>query len=357
MGGTEIHVAEIAKRMAARGHEVHVVCADGDDGTSNETIEGVRVTRVPSLTSSDLFVAPAMANVVRRFDGDLLHVQGYHTLTAPIALAAGHAAELPTVLTFHSGGHDSSVRRFLRPLQRRGLRPLISRADHLIGVSHFESAFFARTLGLPLERFSTIPNGTDFDRDLAGPDIVAAPEDNVVCSVGRLEKYKGHHRAIAALPALRELVPDAHLEIIGTGPYEPELRALTMELGVEDHVDFLSFPASDRAGLVRTLRRASLVVLLSDYESQGMTILEAMALGRPVLVSDTSALGALARDHGAQAVPTDIAPQGLAERIAGTLGMGDAAIPTSPDVHRWDEIADRIERLYRRVLAGTPVRT
>ena len=356
MGGTEIHVAEIAKRMVARGHEAHVVSADGDGRSTTETIDGVQVTRVRSLTASDLFLAPAMANVVRRFDGDLLHVQGYHTFTAPIALTAGHAAELPTVLTFHSGGHDSSVRRFIRPLQRRGLRPLISRADHLIGVSHFESAFFARTLGLPLERFSTIPNGTDFDRDLAGPDG-AAPEDNVVCSVGRLEKYKGHHRAIAALPPLRELVPDARLEIVGTGPYEPELRALALELGVEDHVTFLSFPASDRAGLVRTLRRASLVVLLSEYESQGMTILEAMALGRPVLVSNTSALGALARDHGAQAVPIDLSPNGLAERIAGTLGMGDAAVPASPDVHRWDEIADRIERLYRRVLAGTPVRS
>ena len=51
-------------------------------------------------------------------------------------------------------------------------------------------------------------------------------------SSGRLERYKGHHRAIEALPLLRSTHPDAHLVILGGGPYEAELRALAERLGV-----------------------------------------------------------------------------------------------------------------------------
>ena len=61
-------------------------------------------------------------------------------------------------------------------------------------------------------------------------DPPPAVDPHLILSVGRLEYYKGHHRAIGALPALHKRLPDARLQIVGTGPYEAELRALVDRL-------------------------------------------------------------------------------------------------------------------------------
>ena len=78
------------------------------------------------------------------------------------------------------------------------------------------SSSTARELHLPPEKFVLIPNGTD----LAFSDTAASEPDGppVIASIGRLESYKGHHRVIAAFPAVLEREPEARLLVVGTGP-------------------------------------------------------------------------------------------------------------------------------------------
>ena len=83
----------------------------------------------------DLYFAPALYKWIRHGKWDIVHCQGYHTFVAPVAMAAAIAAHQRFVVTFHSGGHSSMLRRWLRPLQQLLLRPMLKRADRLIGVS------------------------------------------------------------------------------------------------------------------------------------------------------------------------------------------------------------------------------
>jgi hypothetical protein len=69
----------------------------------------------------------------------------------------------------------------------------------------------------------------------------------LICSVGRLDRLKGHQRVIAAMPALLELEPDAHLAVIGRGSFEFELRRLAARLQVDHAVTFTSFDATQRS--------------------------------------------------------------------------------------------------------------
>src|SRR4029079_4115276 len=85
-------------------------------------------------------------------------------------------------------------------------------------------------------------------------------------------------------------VPDVRLRIVGSGPYAPTLWRMARELGVEDRVEIGAVAAAERHAMAALLSGAKLVLLLSDYESQGMAVMEAIALGRPVLVAETSAL-------------------------------------------------------------------
>ena len=230
-------------------------------------------------------------------------------------------------------------------MQHEVLRPLLARAERLIGVSRFEAEFFQRRLRLPAERFVVIPNGAHLPEV---PTVATGPENGpLIVSVGRLERYKGHQRVIAALPHVLARCPDTRLRIVGSGPFEAELRQLACKLCVADRVEIGALPASDRTGMATVLAEASLVTLLSEYESQGIAVMEAIQLKRPVLVADASALHELAECGLVDRVPLHSTPRQVAaailEQFARPLIPPDVTIPSGtivPDncfasINRW----------------------
>jgi glycosyltransferase involved in cell wall biosynthesis len=348
MGGIENHVYEVSRRLVDRGFRVTVLTTDrSGQFPGQEVVRGAYIVRVPAWPKKrDYYVAPDMYRRILSSDADLLHVQGYHTFVPPIAMAAALRRRLPYVLTFHSGGHSSPLRNALRWPQHRALAPLVRRAAHLIGVSQFEADFFRQRMGTSQQRFSMIRNGAHMPGALDAPsELGGAP---VIVSVGRLERYKGHHRLISALPHLLAEMPDAQVQILGEGPYKPELRAVAAQLGVADHVTIAAVPPADRSGMANLLARANLVVLLSDYEAHPVAVMEALALGRRVLVTDGSGLREMI-DHdavegvAAQATPQQIACAILAHMAKGPI-RGPRALPS------WEDCAARLAAVYHQVL-------
>ncbi len=345
LGGVETHTYEVARRLARRGVGAAVLTVDTTGQLpAAETIEGVTIERVPAWPQGhDYYFAPAIAREIARQRPDVVHVQGIHTLVAPLAMAAARRMGLPYVVTFHTGGNRSRLRNALRGAQWRAQRPLLGRAARLIGVSRFEVATFRDGLRLPAERFAIVRNGAEMPplpevlprREGAGPLIV---------SIGRLERYKGHHRVIAALPLLREHFPEARLLILGGGPYEGALRQLAADLGVGDWVDIRLIPPAARAELAVTLAGADVMTLLSDYEAHPIAVMEALALGCPVVVADTSGLHELAEDGLVRAVPASCPPAQVAAALIGQVRQPlrpEVALPT------WEDCADTLLEIYR----------
>jgi glycosyltransferase involved in cell wall biosynthesis len=347
MGGVETHVHEVAPRIARAGFDVTVLTTDRSGRLpQREEVGGVHVRRVRAMPAErDYYFAPGIYRHVARGGWDLLHCQGVHTLVPPLAMLAGQRARIPYVLTLHSGGHGSRTRTRLRGAQHQLLRPLLSRARRLIAVSQWEADSFAGHLRLPRDRFVTIPNGADLDWAANVPAVEEDP--SLILSVGRLERYKGHQRAIAAMPHLLRHVPDARLRIVGAGSYESELRRLAHRSGLEERIEIGSVDARDRPAMAALLARAGLVVLLSEYESHGIAVLEALALRRRVLVADSSALSEFAANGLARAVPLDSAPDELARIMHEQLR---AAPPTGFQLPTWDACADQLVSLYRQIL-------
>ncbi len=351
-GGVEAHTWEVARRLAHDPEFEITILTTDLNGTlpRREVLEGFTVRRVPAWPArSDFYISPGIYRLVREASVDLVHLQGYHTFVPPIAMAAAWRAGIPYVVTLHSGGHSSRLRNAIRPLQATLLRPLLAHAQAIIAVSRYEADLFARTLRLPAARFPLIPNGADLPTmpaRSAQPNQESGPP--IIVSFGRLERYKGHHRLIAALPAVRRAQPGARLLLVGDGPYEKELERAARRHGVAEAVQIRTVP---RTEVREVLERAAVVALLSEYESQGIAAYEALALGARLVVNDSSALAELTRFEQVLSVPPDAPPHQIAEVLIQQLDVprtsgAELALPT------WDECAERLKAVYRAALAS-----
>ncbi len=348
IGGIESHVAEVAGRLAERGYDLEILTTDVTGRLPRtERVDGYVIRRFRAFPAGrDWYLSPGLFWAALRANYDLVHVQGVHTLVPPLAMIAAILRRRPFLLTFHTGGNSSAFREKARRTQFRALSPLLRRARSLVGVSHFEARRFEEVMGLPEGDITVIRNGG------ALPPVRAAvtPEPGLVVSVGRIERYKGHHKAIEALPYLLKTRPEARVEILGAGPYEPELRALAEELGVADKVTIRLIPPTDRAQMGECIARAGVVTLLSDYEAHPVAVMEALTAGRPAVVSRTSGLTELADLGWVVGVDQHAKPEETARAIERQLS--DPLLPDPSLLPTWETCVAGVVDTYDSIMAS-----
>ena len=333
----ERYVATLSRRLVERGVDVTVLATDPlRTEPPRERVDGVEILRVPAYPRNrDYYFAPELYRIVRGGTWDLVHVQSYHTFVAPLAMLAARRAHVPYLVTFHG----STLRRFQWPV----LRPLLVRANRLVALARFEVDLYGGALKLPRDRFALIRTGIDLPGN-GRPPRSGDRSEPVIASVGRLVRYKGHHRLIEALPEIIRLRPDARVWIAGSGPYEQALERKARELGVAGRVEIRAVPADDPLAMADALSRVALVVLFSAAETVPIAVLEALALGRPVLVIRSRGLDELADDGLVRAIPVDSGPYEIAAAVVDQLN--DPFMPTHLDLPTWEECAAQHHELY-----------
>ena len=349
IGGIEMHTFEVGRRMAARGHSVTVLTGDPTGKLAREEfVAGMRVLRVAAYPrSSDIFFAPSVYREVVRATWDIIHVQGFHTFVPPIAMLGAVRGSAAFVITFHSGGHSSPMRNLIRGVQRAILRPLIVRAAKLIAVSEFEADHFARGLRVRRDRIIVVPNGAE----IGAPLEVAPPDPNrpVILTVGRLERYKGHQRVIAAFGELLKKRPEAELRVLGEGPYKPQLLELVRTLGLESRVTIGGIPPEERQQMGAVLSKASVIVLLSDYEAHPVAALEAISVGLPVLASNSTGFAEMAARGLLRGIDPNSSSRVIADAIIEQIDR-PATRGRQIAINNWDDCASNLLEVYHDVL-------
>jgi len=370
-GGQNTHVAELAKALARHGHEVRIYTRR-DDPEIPQSVplhDGVVVEHVPAgppsvLPKDDLL--PYMGDFGRwlsarwsdgGFTPDVVHAHFW--MSGLAALTATAESRVPVVVTYHALG--SVKRRYqgdrdTSPDTRLGLeRTLGQLANRVIAQCADEVAELSR-IGVPRSNIAVVPSGVD--TGWFSPTGPAAPRaegrSRVLCE-GRLEERKGHADLIRAL----RRVPDAELVIVGGPPPEgldgdPEakrLRTIAEQAKVADRVTLLgSVPTDDMPAWYRS---ADVLCCPPWYEPFGLTPLEAMACGVPVV---TYAVGGLAESvidgvTGVHVKPRDV--RGLAVALRGLLAdevrrvsFASAAVDRVRSRYTWERAAFDTERVY-----------
>jgi glycosyltransferase involved in cell wall biosynthesis len=322
VGGVEVVARNLAELLGQRSVvDLDIVTSQADVGRpySTQLAAGVNVHYLPRLARFELpslFLHDRLQlrRTLRSLSPDVVHVHG-------LGRYAFAAFGWPYVLTIH--GVTAAEHRVMR----RGLSSRILLRLH----AHVESAsvrqanvvianssYVARRLPRWVRaRTRMIPNPID---PLFFCESAASPVAQRITWVGRVHPLKGIEYLVRALPGVREVLPAAHVKLVGPvqdARYAAYLRELASKVIPRDTVEFVG--ALSGRDLRTAYGQAAVVVLPSLQENAPLSVMEAMAVGRPVVATRVGGLEDLVQDDvtGALCAPADSAS--LAEALVRVL--------------------------------------
>ena len=360
VGGSGAVAAELGKQLARRGHSVHFVSYRLpfrlDEFTPNLFFHEVDVTSYSlfEYPPHDLALAAKMAEVSRENRLDLLHVH-YAIPHAISGLLAQQmlGSEAPKLITTLHGTDITLVgqdRSFFE-ITRFG----ILRSNGVSAVSEFLKKMTIEEFDID-RRIDAIPNFVDlslYDRHTLRDRSQFAPNGaKILLHVSNFRPVK---RVLDVVRILERVVREAPavLLMVGEGPERASAQALARRLGVQDRVKFLG--RHDRIEEIMLL--ADVFLLPSELESFGLSALEAMAAGVPVVGSDAGGLPEVVKhaETGFLLPVGDI--EGMAARTIEILkddehrrSLGQAGRARAASLFNADRIVTQYENLYERVL-------
>jgi glycosyltransferase involved in cell wall biosynthesis len=215
-----------------------------------------------------------LANLFRRLEIDIVHT--HNATPHAYGTAAGRWAGVPVVLQTRHG------QRFGHGLWANLRFRLASRwADRVVAVSDDAARLCCSADGLQPAKVTRIWNGIDATRFQFRGAALNVPRPPVAISVARLSAEKDFPTLLRAAALVVRDVPDFRLQIVGGGAERPALEQLARELNVTDQVQFLG----ERSDIPELLAAASFFVSSSLTEGVSLTLLEAMAVGLPVVAT------------------------------------------------------------------------
>ena len=343
VGGVETHVERIAAHLATQGDDVTVLTQiDDASELSDEPIDGVHVKRfaVP-LPSRHFAVSPALFRSLRIGRGtfDVVHAHGYHSAAPLLATMAGTR---PLIFTphYHGTGHSAFRKSLHVPYRRIGSR-IAAATSRVICVSESERSLFVSHFPAAAAKTKIIPNGVDLDRLMAArPKPI---KKRLVMSAGRLETYKHVELTINAFAYMSD---EYQLVVTGDGPERRRLEEITEELELERKISFLG--RIDVEDLYRWFRNTQVFVSMSTNEAMPVTVLEMLACGARVVVSDIPAHRDLKARFGDSL--TLVSPATPASQLALRIMAAAEAKLDVPLVPTWAEVAATTRSVYEEAL-------
>ena len=387
-GGQNVYVGQLARHLVSTGHEVDIFTRRDSSALPEtaEWVQGVRIVHVNAGPPEPIckeslhgHMDEMTANVLRYMRGrrrgyDLVHANFW--MSGLIAAETKRAIGLPFVITFHALGRvrraaQGAADRF--PDERFAIEDrVVAEADHIVAECPAEEEELIDHYNADPARITVIPGGFDpaemwpISKPLARATLGLSPDEPVILQLGRMVPRKGVDNVIRGFSRLvhRHGIA-ARLLVVGGETAVPDpiatpelgrLMEIAEEEGVRDRVVFVGRRGRDM--LKYYYSAADVFVTTPWYEPFGITPVEAMACGTPVIGSNVGGIKFTVRDGEAgYLVPPDD-PDAVAERIAHlhkhprlTAVLRKKAIRRANDLFTWRHVADGVGELYERIIA------
>lgn len=354
-GGVEVVVTELARRMAALGHEVTCYDRSGSDVMTGDAadvrervVDGVRVVPVKTIDKKGLAALSSSYFATRAAIKDHPDVIHYHAEGPCVPLALAKRAGIRTVATIHGlDWQRAKWGRLASTYIKMGEKAAATKADGLIVLSEGVKRHFKQAYGRDAE---FIPNGIDAKTPLSAMAIAdkwGLEKDSYILYLGRLVPEK---RPELLIEAFKGLNTDKRLVIAGgssdTSAFEGELHAAAAG---DARILFTGFVTGEP--LAELYSSCYCYVLPSDVEGMPMSLLEAMAYGCCCVTSDIPECADVLAGNGATFEKGNV--ESLRSALQGLLADSDrvAALGAVAEAHvkktyNWDSVVDRTLAVY-----------
>lgn len=366
-GGAERSTTLLVERLPDHGVTPTVLCLKRASEGDHDRLErnGVEIMVAPGGRFVDK--TRWVRHLVRQHHPDVLHtaVAGADLVGRVAAFGTGVPVISSLINTPYGAARfavDPTAAWRIRGYQ--GLDAVTGR----LGVRHFHAVtagvaeHAVRHLRIPPSKITVVERGRELptrrhgDAAAVRTDLGMGAGDALVVGVGRLERQKGFDDLLRAVAALVERGHHATVALLGrSGGHVVELRALALDLGLDDRVHQLGY----RADALDVVAAADVFVSASHYEGAAGALLEALALGTPVVSTDVEGLRGLIRP-GEHAL---VVPVGDVDRLSAAIGeildrpdtaqaRADAGRQLFADRFGLDVYVERMVALYGTIVGG-----
>lgn len=338
--GTWSYTLRLAEHLPEHGLATTVICPDARRVDVARRRE-LNIRQYPFI-QTPLWSQVVLAMLHRELEKqppDLIHIQSRSAVKPGLWLA--RRLNVPYVQSVHD---------FLQPRQRFVWDRRLCR--RLIAVSEAVRSDLLGKAGLPPELATVIPPGVECGESVAGP-VLQPGRVPVVGTAGPLESIKGMPFFLGAAALVLRAQRDVEFLIAGAGPEEYNLRRLARELGINDHVTFVP----NLLDFDEAILAMDVFCLPSLQQGIGTIMLEAMALGRPVIATRVGGVYRIIRDNetGLLVPPSD--SRRLGERILELLdqpararSIGAAGQREVEEQYSVQQMIRQTVDLYREIL-------
>lgn len=365
-GGGATACLNISWQLARMGHRVTILTSSFEDAPLQEEAHGVTVLRARCKRANRdhssfaemlhfLFAAYRMLpGIVKRGAFDVVQVY-FGIPSGPLGWFILKRWKIPYVVRLGGGDVPGTQARFEKVYRLVGpfLKHVWGSASFVVansqGICDRARAFSDGA------RFAIIPNGINAE-DFPRPVQVTSDDVLEVMTTARIVERKGIQHVLRALPELvRETDGNVRYTIIGDGPYRTEIEALARRLNVLQYVRITGMV--DRAEVLNILSGASVFVLTSDWEGMPNVVLEAMAMGLPVVMTDCEGSAELIGDNGfvlkrSEDIPPQVAQAVLklyrAPELARSMGVASRKLAT--EHFTWKKTAQLYLQLFSEII-------
>jgi glycosyltransferase involved in cell wall biosynthesis len=370
VGGVQKCVLRIAQNLTASGHQVSVIASDFVPDWSNFNLsnEQFRLKRLKCVGRvAEVPLVPSIRGEIRNLDVDVLHINGMYPLFTDIALWEARRSGIPVLLNYHFDpvstapyyASFSKVYPQLASLVIKKANAIVATSSSYVKSSSILSAVANRVQIIPNaveEKFFKIPNETKLFNLRSSLGI--SEKEKVVLFVGQLKRFKGINVLVTAYKIVSSLGFASKLVIVGRGPEENYLRNLVSQLGLSEKVIFAGYVTDADLPLYYHMCDVYVLPSVQRIENFGITLLEAMAAGKPVIASnlpgpnevvEDKVTGFLFNPHDSASLAcllTKLLADSKKSSIMGGLGNLKAAN------YSWTRISSRFLELYERICAS-----
>lgn len=392
-GGQNVYVGELARHLSFRNYRVDVFTRWDNPALPKVVtwLPDVRIIHVeagPIKTIEKEYLydyMPAfterMVEFIRDQDIEYELIHANFWMSALVASDIKKILQIPFVVTFHALGyirkmHQGSCDRF--PAERIGIeRQIVRDADHIIAECPQDKQDLVAYYNAIPEKITIVPCGFNpqefypLDRMLARMVLKLEADEFIILQLGRVVPRKGIDNVIRAMSKLKKTATPARLFIVGGDADDPNplndpeiarLQGIAEEVNVSDRVVFTG--RKQRDVLKYYYAAADVFITTPWYEPFGITPLEAMACGTPVIGSNVGGIKYSVEDgkSGFLVPPND--PDALAIKIYELLHdeslrkkMRESGLKRVNAVFTWSKVTEKIAAVYERVLLTCPSRS